>query len=130
MSEKFEQFVVARFEYMECFLAGGMVEGSPKHHELSKNVLGLVSKQLHFVSSIHIDTAKRLLSKTSLSPLISTGKQELMCRLNDKVDMEADVGASSPEPSSSVTTSSGSAGPGPVGLVLAATPKKATKLTQ
>ena len=125
MSEKFEQFVVARFEYLSCFLAGGMVEGSSKHNELSKKVLDTVSKQLHFVSSMGIDTAKRLLSKTSLSPLISTDKQELMCRLNDKVDMEADVGASSPEPSSS-----GSAGPDPVGIVLAETPKKATKLTQ
>ena len=130
MSLKFEQFVESRFEYMTCFLAGGMVEGSPRHNELSKKVLDLVSKQLNFVPSMNCNAARRLLAITSSSPLIGTDKQELMCRLNDKVDMEACVDASSPEPSSSVTTSSGSAGPGPVGLVLAATPKKTTKLTQ
>ena len=130
MSLKFEQFVESRFEYMTCFLAGGMVEGSPKHNEIWKKVLETVSRQLHFVPSMDCNAARRLLAITSSSPLIGTDKQDLMCRLNDKVDMEAGVDASSPEPSSSGSTSSGSAGPGPVGLVLAATPKKATKLTQ
>ena len=130
MSQKFEQFVQSRFEYMACFLAGGMIEGSIKHHEISKKVLDTVSKQLHFVTSMDCNAAKRLLAITSSSPLIGTDKQELMCRLNDKVDMEASVDTLSPEPSSSGSTSSGSAGPDPVGPVLAISPKKVTKISQ
>ena len=78
MSLKFEQFVESRFEYMTCFLAGGMVEGSPKHNELSKMVLDLVSKQLHLVPSIDCTAARRLLAMTSSSSLLETDKQELM----------------------------------------------------
>ena len=57
MSQKFEQFVQSRFEYMACFLDGGMIEGSIKHHEISKKVLDIVSKQLHFVTSMDCNAA-------------------------------------------------------------------------
>ena len=125
MSLKFEQFLGSRHEYVQCHIAGGVDVDSVRHRELSKKVLDCVSKQLHFLPSIDCSTAARLIARTSSSSLIETDRQELMCRLNDKVDMEADVGASSPEPSSSA-----SAGPSPVGIVLAETPKKVTKLTQ
>ncbi len=95
MSLKFEQFVEARFEYMTCFLAGGMVEGGDKHLSLSKKVLGLVSKQLHFVPSMDCNAARRLLAMTSSSSLLETDRQELMCRLNDKVDLDESTDASS-----------------------------------
>ena len=133
MSLKFEQFVVSRFEYVQCFIAGGMIEGSDSHRALSKKVVDLMSKQLHFVPFIERTAAQRLLAITSSSSLIDTDKQELMCRLNDKVDLEACTDAASLGPSSSVSASSadGSAGSRPAGLaILAATPKKAPKLTQ
>ena len=44
MSLKFEQFVTSRFEYVQYFIAGGMIEGSDHHRSLSKKVLDLVSK--------------------------------------------------------------------------------------
>jgi hypothetical protein len=111
MSVKFEKFVASRSEYLECFLAGGLIEGSEKHLTLSKKVLDMVSKQLHFVPSIECTVARRLLAMTMSSSLIGTDKQELMCRLNDKVDLEEMTDGPSP-----LLSSSGSAEPGPGAL--------------
>ena len=78
MSKKFEQFVESRFEYLKCFLAGGMAEDGPKYHQISKKVLATVSKQLHFVPSMDCNAARRLLAITSSSPLIGIDKHASM----------------------------------------------------
>jgi hypothetical protein len=126
MSLKFEQFLAPRYEYVECHIAGGVDVDSVRHRELSKKVLESVSKQLHFVPSIDCTTAARLIARTSSSSLIETDKQELMCRLNDKVDLDESTDASS-----LASASSASSGPGPAGhAILAETPKKTTKVLQ
>ena len=85
-----------------------------------------MSKQLHVVPSIECNAARRLLAMTRSSSLIGTDKQELMCRLNDKVDL----GEMTDDPSP-VLSSSGSAGPGSGGLtILAATQIKTSKPSQ
>jgi len=111
---------------VKCYVAGGVAEGSDRHRELSKKVLDSVSKQLQFVPSIDCTAARRLLAMTSSSSLLDTDKQELMCRLNDKVDLDESTDASS-----LASASSASSGPGPAGhAILAETPKKATQVLQ
>ena len=94
-AKKFEHFLVSRCEYMRCFIAGGVTQGSEPHVALSKKVLGMASKQLHVMPSVDCETASRLVDIATSSMLIPADKHELMVRLNDKVDLAAGVVASS-----------------------------------
>ena len=92
MSVKLEEFVISRFEYMQCMLAGGMEEGSDKHNAMSKKVLALVTSQLHNIKEIDRLAANRLIAGISSSPMNGADKQLLMCSLNEKVDLAGDAG--------------------------------------
>ena len=87
-TKKFEHFLVSRCEYLRCFIAGGVCQGSEPHVALSKKVLDMASKQLHFMPSVGCETARQLVDIVTSSMLTPADKHELMVRLNDKVDLE------------------------------------------
>ena len=110
--KKFEDFLVSRCEYMRCFVAGGVVQGSKPHVQLSSKVVHMASMQLHFVPYFDCTTASRLVDIVTTSILVPADKHELIVRLNDKVDLEECNDDPNPGPSS------GSGGPssGSIGL--------------
>ena len=91
MSAKLEEFVISRLEYMQCMLAGGMEEGSDKQNAMSKKVLTLVTTQLHNIKEIDCLAANRLIASISSSPMHGADKQQLLCSLNEKVELAADA---------------------------------------
>ena len=128
---KFEQFLVSKCEYMRCFVAGGVCEGSGAHLSLSNKVLAVVAKQLHFVGSVDSTTASRWVDIVTSSMLTPADKHDLIIHLNDKVDLEESVDDQNPGGPSSGSggPSSGSVGLVPVGHTTpAATPKKSGKV--
>ena len=89
---KFEQFMEGKCEYLRCFLAGGGVcEGSEAHLSLSRKVLAVAAKQLHFVGSVDSTTASRWVDIVRTSMLTPADKHGLIIHLNDKVDLEESV---------------------------------------
>ena len=86
--KKFEDFLVSRCEYMRCFVASGVVQGSKPHVQLSSKVVHMASMQLHFVPYFDCTTASRLVDIVTTSILVPADKHELIVRLNDKVDLE------------------------------------------
>ena len=130
---KFEQFMEGKCEYLRCFLAGGGVcEGSEAHLSLSRKVLAVAAKQLHFVGSVDSTTASRWVDIVTSSMLTPEDKSDLLNHLNDKVDLEVSVDNHNPgvrAPSSGTgRPSSGSGGFVPVEhTTLAATVKQIRK---
>ena len=89
---KFEQFMESKCEYLRCFLAGGGVcEGSEAHLSLSRKVLAVAAKQLHFVGSVDSTTASRWVDIVTSSMMTPEDKRVLLNHLNDKVDLEESV---------------------------------------
>ena len=127
---KFEHFMGGKCEYLRCFLAsGGVCEGSEAHLSLSRKVLAVAATQLEFVASLNTTTATRIVDIVMSSNLTPDDKNDLLNRLNDKVDLEESVdnhnsGVRAPS-SGTGGPSSGSGGFVPVEhTTLAATVKK------
>ena len=104
---------------------GGMAEDGVEHNKLSKKVYDLLLKQLHFIASIECTAAQRLMEMIRQSPLVGLDKQELMCRLNDKVDLCALEDASLAPSGDSGLAASGSGEPFPDAIAIASPTKKA-----
>ena len=125
MSSKLEEVANSRFEYIECMLDGGVAAGSAKHTEMSKKVVDLIMKQLHFVDSIECTAGRRLMKVIRKSPLVGLHKQELMCRLDDKVDLSAIEDSGLAASDTSGLAAAGSGEPSPDAIAIASPAKKA-----
>jgi len=91
---------------------------------MSKKVLVMLMKQLHFVASLECTAGQRLMKLIRKSPLVGLDKQELMCRLNDKVDLCALEDSGLAASGNSGLAASGSGEPSPDAIAIASPAKK------
>ena len=130
MSSRLEELAKSRFEYKECMLDGSMAADGVDHNKLSKKVHDMLMKQLHFIASIECTAADRLMKMIRKSPMVCLDKQQLMCSLNDKMDLGAIGDSDLAAAGDSGLAASGSGGPSPDAIVIVSSVKKAKTLQE